>query len=477
MSCSTYKCYDSADGKRPEVMTPICVDTPFTLQAINWTALPGKATFLKANGYDLNTVNDVTVDGTQLDSHFQFVFKKEGCADNSPTINYGDHLQLYCPATGKYIQCGGGRCGGVDKSLQCSKDAWQTFRVTADTGMKTGPLCFGQQIRISQVVVGNADITPADGGAVWATIHDSNDNAVLMILPVTGSVFTNPSSGGSGGSGKNCSSYSCFSDLNGVYGTMRREVLHPICVNTPFTLWARNWISSDMGNFSFLQSVGGNLETFDRVTLSKEVLESSFQFVFKKEGCVDSSATINYGDKVQLYCPATNKYMQCGAGTCSGVDDSGNCSDTKWQTFTVTGDVTGDKTGPVCFGDNIRISQVLIGGDNADITAAGGGGVWATKHNTNNNAILSIQPITGSVYEDPTNFVNEYVKTQKDDLCKSNPFAGPCVSSGLSNFFAGIAKFFTSTEGIFTIVGVVVAIIVIVIIIYYVRSSFSNSAK
>lgn len=103
---------------------------------------------------------------------------------------------------------------------------------------------------------------------------------------------------------------------------------------------------------TFLRADGGSLETYSNVS---PPLDTTFQFTFQKIGCADSNPNINYGDRVQLV-SYNQLNAQCGAGTCSlNSPDSYACKTGSWQTFTV-GSAIG-KTGQVCFGDQIILTQ------------------------------------------------------------------------------------------------------------------------
>lgn len=261
---------------------------------------------------------------------------------------------------------------------------------------------------------------------------------------------------------------SCFSSTDGEFGEMVPEVLNPVNIGSVFTLNCKGWISSSTGTFTFLQTIDDAILTVTDVALSTKPLDASvhpsqsFQFQFTKIACPDSDPfVINYGDRVQL---VNNKlkFAQCGAGTCSLVDDYGGCQTESWQTFTVVS-ATG-KTGPVCFGDEIRLTQTA--GTQCNMSAAGDNSVFCVNGDTANSVFI-IFPVGGSLYVDPAEYVANYAKHQHDDLCKANPWDPSCIWAAIINFFHEI------WIGVLIFVGIVILIIILVII-YYARQAISG---
>jgi len=270
----------------------------------------------------------------------------------------------------------------------------------------------------------------------------------------------------------------CYKSLEGKYGQMRSEVLHPLKVDQPFTLYASNWVddgSTSDARYTFLKGKDGSIETVFNVTVNNGTpsldLEDTFQFVFKKEGCANSSKIIHYGDKVQLYCLGSKKYIQCGRelgarGSCSGVSDSGGCKPGKWQTFIVTNgcSAVAKKTGPVCFGDCVRIHNVVW---NLDITPAGAKGVWATLPGTNSNAILTILPKTGCMYADCTKQNAQHAAGHQKRLCANNPYAIQCTAGAIGKFFANLFSF----RNVMIMITVLLVVIIILYFVYKIRTA------
>lgn len=260
---------------------------------------------------------------------------------------------------------------------------------------------------------------------------------------------------------------SCFSSTDGKFGEMVQEVLNPITLGSIFTLNFKNWISGITGTFTFLTTPNNpgdpedGLYTTEYTTLSTEPLDTSFQFIFQKLGCPNSDPTINYGDRVQLV-SYKMRYIQCGAGTCSTVTKTGGCNTLSWQTFTIRS-ATG-KTGPVCFGDELRITQTV--GTNCSITAASGGMVECWDGDFKNSSFF-IFPVGGSLYVDPTEYVEWYKKHQNDYLCEENPWDLSCIWKAITNFFHEI------WIGVLIVVGVII-LLTILIIIYYARQAFKG---
>ncbi len=257
----------------------------------------------------------------------------------------------------------------------------------------------------------------------------------------------------------------CFSSVTSgpLPDPMVPEVLNPVSLTSIFTLNFTNWISSQSGTFTFLQAITDHLETTTNVKLSMNPLDSSFQFIFQKLGCSDQSAIIKYGDLVQLV-TYNLRVAQCGAATCSTVDpgNSGNCNKNAWQTFTIRS--AEGKSGNVCFGDKIYITQTT--GSNCDISAGGGAGVYCIDGDIN-NSVIQIFPVGGSLYVDPTDYVNQYAKNQENELCKQNPYDLSCISRSISGFFSSIWLGFLIVAGI-------IGLILIFMLIYYARMSLSN---
>lgn len=257
---------------------------------------------------------------------------------------------------------------------------------------------------------------------------------------------------------------SCFSSTDGKFGEMVPEVLNPITLGSIFTLNFKNWISYPNGTFTFLTAPApapfypNALNTTEYVKLSTKPLDTTFQFMFQKMGCPITSGTINYGDRVQLVSYAM-RVAQCAWGTCSTVDpgDSGGCDPTKWQTFTVRSAI--GKTGPVCFGDEIRITQTV--GTNCSITAASASGVQCWDGDYKNSSFY-IFPVGGSLYVDPADYVADYETRQDGARCKLNPWDLSCIWSAITNFFHEI------WIGVLIVVGIIV-LILIIIVIYYVQ--------
>ena len=239
---------------------------------------------------------------------------------------------------------------------------------------------------------------------------------------------------------------SCYEgQTSGEHGEYREEVLKPLVAKKSlFTLEAKNWITGNKGAKSFLKGSGGAIMTDDNVEVAKDK-EFANEYIFKFENDVCTiNPYVTYGSRVQLYCVGSNKYIQCGGGTCSGVDDSGECKTGSWQTFTIES-ATG-KTGAVCYGDDITLNQTM--GDFAAITPAGDRNVWATAKGTNGNAILTIQCVNGSIYVDPSDEMAAYENERINELCKRDPANAKCT-----------AEFFNKNKDIFIFIGIIIAVL------------------
>lgn len=234
---------------------------------------------------------------------------------------------------------------------------------------------------------------------------------------------------------------SCYNqdeEAQDPFGPKHPEVYSPIVAGkSVFTLEALEWITGRDGKKTFLKGEGGGIRTDDSVAITRDDLASKYHFTFEADVCTQNPY-LQYGSRVQLRNVATKKYIQCGAGTCSGVDDSGQCQSDKWQTFTIESP-TG-KTGPVCYGDKVTLNQVV--GDKAAITPAGDGNVWATAEDSNTNAILRIMGKNGSIYLDPTAEMQAYDQSRQDLLCKKDPANAKCTAAALGGALGSIGDIF-----------------------------------
>jgi hypothetical protein len=169
---------------------------------------------------------------------------------------------------------------------------------------------------------------------------------------------------------------------------------------------------------------------------------------------------IPIGAKLQLKNIGTNKFIQCGAGTCSGVDNSGDCLNESWQTFKIVS-ASGKKDGePVCYGDDIYFVQTV--NMTASITPAGDGNVWAVSVGNNQNSILRILPVKGSLYNNSESILKEignYNKTILDELCKRDPSNIKCTEKNLKE--AG--NDLKNTIVLFGIIGIIILVLVLMI--------------
>lgn len=168
---------------------PACITTStlFNLQSINlpywdWHSQNGLF-FLKSNGGSLNIINT----SPPLDTSFQFIFQKNGCSNNNQNINYGDLVQL-----SSYnllnAQCGAGTCSlNSPDNKSCQTGSWQTFIISSPTG-KTGQVCFGDQIRLTQTAGSKCSISAGtpDSGVDMQSVYCTNGGnlSIFTILPV-----------------------------------------------------------------------------------------------------------------------------------------------------------------------------------------------------------------------------------------------------------------------------------------------------
>lgn len=176
--------------------------------------------------------------------------------------------------------------------------------------------------------------------------------------------------------------------------------------NTIVTFKYWNWVGNKY-KWTFMFVDGKWVGTDDNVSVSKSDLDNKYKFKITKIGCKDFSSIVKYGDKIQLR-SLNNRYVQCGAGTCSTVEDAGNC-DQDWQTFQIMS--ADGKSGNVKLGDPIQIRQVT--GTNCSITAAGSRTTWCVDGQFGNSLIV-ILPKNGSIAKDPKKELDLYVKSYRD---------------------------------------------------------------
>lgn len=210
------------------------------------------------------------------------------------------------------------------------------------------------------------------------------------------------------------------SSLIGEFGLMNSYVNDPITTKTKFSLECEKWISPNTRKKTFLRGDPDAIRTDNDVAITVDNLDNKYLYTFVKNQC-QTDDYILYGNRVQLKNVATGNYIQCGAGTCSGVNSSGSCKTGEWQTFTIQS-VTG-KTGRVSFGDSILIEQTT--GTKARITAADGGAVEA--HDSNKNSPLKLQGLNGSLYKDPTSEMATYEIQRCPALCAADPTNPKCT--------------------------------------------------
>lgn len=184
INCNTTNPCPSGQNCTGGKCVPSCITTSdiFTLNFKNALSF----TFLQSNGGSLNATDIYTL---PLDTSFQFIFQKLYCpGQNDPTINYGDLVQLVSYDI-LYTQCGAGTCSlNQLDGLKCQTKSWQTFTVRSATG-KTGQVCFGDQIRLTQTVGSNCSIsilTPVSGQPLpnIYCVDGDQDGSVFTILPV-----------------------------------------------------------------------------------------------------------------------------------------------------------------------------------------------------------------------------------------------------------------------------------------------------
>lgn len=227
--------------------------------------------------------------------------------------------------------------------------------------------------------------------------------------------------------------------------------------DTIVTLRAWNWIPNEnKGTFLYSETYLGWFGADNNVTMDSAPMNQKYQFVIQK---CNGGGLVYYGDMVVLRSVGSGKYMQCGGGTCSGVDTPG-CTDSSWQTFTIVS--AEGKTGQVNFGDPVYIRQVV--GNKCAITPAGDRTMWCTDGN-HNNAYLIILPNNGSVYVDPTSESSYYTENlRKNDFKTLDPTAsdGEDTKKALESWDIGA---FFSHPAVIIILVLVLASIVLGIVV------------
>lgn len=225
----------------------------------------------------------------------------------------------------------------------------------------------------------------------------------------------------------------CF-DHTGPFGAYRPDLVNKgwIPTGTSFALIALNWIPPTGTGWTMIAGDPGRMATVERVTPATYPgkLDPRFLFVVDQTQCPSSKVGyLRYGDFIQLRSINTSQYAQCGAGTCSLTNGSGNCTNTDWHTFIVTSFNNSKALGDqVCFGDEITIQQTV--GSHANITAAGGSDVWACDQgNCNMNYRLRIVPDSGSIYADPAQEMDAYNKQRTNLSCNQNPAQPQCIAT------------------------------------------------
>lgn len=235
-----------------------------------------------------------------------------------------------------------------------------------------------------------------------------------------------------------------------------------IVTGVPITIRAWNWIPVPSCG-TFLYSEGSWFGTNNSVVPTTAPLDDKYQFIIAK--CDITNPAINYGDMVALLSVGSRKYMQCGAGTCSGVDDRG-CTPTSWQSFTI--ESTEGKTGPVNYGDPVRIRQVV--GNKCAVTAAGDTKTWCADNN-HVNSYMIILPANGSVYIDPTAETKYYTDKLRDkDFQILDPLAagGQGLLNKIGDWFGGISDGIRNT--LIVMVLILFAIVIAIVVMFKSRT-------
>lgn len=252
---------------------------------------------------------------------------------------------------------------------------------------------------------------------------------------------------------------SCNFSKNGEFGDFNPVINNALTKDSVFVLEAINWISGKEDKKTFLRGDGNSIKTDDDVQITGNDLNRMYHFKLELDKC-NQHSYITYGAKLQLKNVGTNKFIQCAAGTCSGVDKSGDCLNESWQTFKIIS-ASGKKDGePVCYGDDVYFVQTV--NMTAAITPAGDGHVWAVDIGNNQNSILRILPVKGSLYNSAESILKEisnYNKTRLDELCKRDPANVKCTEKNLKEAGNELKKNII----IFSIIAIIILVLVLLI--------------
>jgi len=228
---------------------------------------------------------------------------------------------------------------------------------------------------------------------------------------------------------------SCFTSSTGPYGKYRSDLVGKgwIPSNTSFGLIALNWVPNTGTGWTMITGdAGGIMQTIEHVVPAKypAKLDNRYLFVADQGLCPTKSVGfLRYGDFVHIRSVNTNQYIRCASATCSLTSDQGTCAQNDWHTFVIKSFNNMKKDGDeVCFGDEIQIQQTV--GTHANVTAAGGGAVWACDDSQCNfNYRLRIVPDSGSIYEDPTTEMKSYDNKRQQLSCEQNKLQWSCISN------------------------------------------------
>ena len=194
-----------------------------------------------------------------------------------------------------------------------------------------------------------------------------------------------------------------------------------------FCIRASQWAGDGDGNFTYLYIDGDWFGTSTKVNIiSGEPLIIKYQFSFLK---CNGSGVINFGDTVNLKSQSTNKYINCGAGTCSG-NHANSCKTGDWEVFTI--ESMEGYTGQIMLGDVITIKQVVSG---CKITPAGENKVWCQNQNGNDNFNLRLTKINGYITDDITTEIKELEIERKNVISSNDSFRA--TTDKIGDIFSG----------------------------------------
>ncbi len=227
---------------------------------------------------------------------------------------------------------------------------------------------------------------------------------------------------------------SCNIEDSGIYGKYRSDVTKQIDINTQFSLRYNNNLSTEQDKFTFLKgNTDGWLTMEKNISISNNELDTLYRFQFDNKKC-NTPSNITYGKNYRIYSVNTGKYIRCASGTCSLETLPDEVCDSKsWYSFTIKSASSNKKDGEqVCYGDSIYIIQTTNSNYIANSGKSSDKKIYLSSDNS--NAIMTILPINGSLYEDPTKeSKNQQVENTSSGLSLGTWKDNGCGNNGIRN--------------------------------------------